>query len=292
MRRRLLIAAILLLILAPFVLLGILLYTPGGLTLIGGQLWRLERYGVYITGLSGTLSGPLRVEVFELRHPRVHIVVHEIVIQTQLRGLLLQTLQASSVTARDAVVKRLDAEMPPSTRPPRFVPQFLRVDANNVVLNRVRYEQPNGMVIEAGRLQGRGTMTARTLRIRDGRVIDGRINEQPIDASGTLTLHAARPMGMEANGTGTLRMSNGVVFALDGNAKGNFDRLEFAAQLNQPQRATATAVMTRPDERWNIAGHVDAAVVRARAVAGEAAVLAAQRLAGRASQSGPHRHRR
>ena len=66
-------------------------------------------------------------------------------------------------------------------------------------------------------------------------------------------------MGMEANGTGTLRMSNGVVFALDGTAKGNFDRLEFAAQLNQPQRATATAVMTRPDERWNIAGHVDAA---------------------------------
>ena len=105
MRRRLLIAAILLLILAPFVLLGILLYTPGGLTLIGGQLWRLERYGVHITGLSGTLSGPLRVEVFELKHPRVHIVVHEIVIQTQLRGLLLQTLQASSVTARDAVVK-------------------------------------------------------------------------------------------------------------------------------------------------------------------------------------------
>ena len=27
----------------------------------------------------------------------------------------------------------------------------------------------------------------------------------------------------------------------------------------QPQRATATAVLTRPDERWNIAGHVDAA---------------------------------
>ena len=259
MRRRLLIAAILLLILAPFVLLGILLYTPGGLALIGGQLWRLERYGIHITGLSGTLSGPLRVEAFELKHPRVHIVVHEIVIQTQLRGLLVQTLQASSVTARDAVVKLQDADMPPSTKPPRFVPQFLRVDADNVVLNRVRYEQPNGMVIEAGRLQGRGTVTARTLRIRDGRVIDGRINEQPIDASGTLTLRAARPIGMEANGTGTLRMSNGVVFALDGNAKGNFDRLEFAAQLKQPQRATATAVMTRPDERWNIVGHVDAA---------------------------------
>ena len=27
----------------------------------------------------------------------------------------------------------------------------------------------------------------------------------------------------------------------------------------QPQRAAVTAVLTRPDERWNIAGHVDAA---------------------------------
>ena len=259
MRRRLIIAAIVLVILAPFVLLGFLLYTPGGLTLIGGQLWRLERYNVYISGLSGTVSGPLRVELFELKNPRVHIVVHDIVIETQLRGLLIQTLQASSVTARDTLVQLQNADTPPPTKPPRFLPQFLRVSADNVVLTRVRYEQPNGMVIEAGRVQGRGTMTARTLRIRDGRVVDGRLNEQPIDASGELTLRAGRPFGMEAKGTGSLRMNNGVVLALDGTAQGNFDRLEFAAQLNQPQRATATAVMTRPEERWNIEGHVDAA---------------------------------
>ncbi|HEX4973870.1 MAG TPA: hypothetical protein VFV69_22700, partial [Steroidobacteraceae bacterium] len=131
MRRRLIIAAILLVILAPFILLGILLYTPGGLTLIGGQLWRLERYNVYISGLSGTVSGPLRVELFELKNPRVHIVVHDIVIETQLRGLLIQTLQASSVTARDALVQLRDADTPPPTKPPRFLPQFLRVSADN-----------------------------------------------------------------------------------------------------------------------------------------------------------------
>jgi translocation and assembly module TamB len=260
MRRRLLIAAILLLILAPFILLAVVLYTPSGLALVVGQLWRLERLGVHITGVSGTLSGPLRIELFELDHPRVHIVVHDIVIQTQVRGLLLQTLQASSVTARDAVVTLRDAVMPPSTRPPRFLPQFLRLDADNVVLNHVRYEHTNGMVIEAGRAEGRATITARTLRVRDGRIVDGRIDALPLDASGTLTLRAGRPFAMEASGNGHLRMSNGVLLTLDGNAKGDFDRLEFAAQLQQPQRASATAVLTRPDERWNIAGHVDAPV--------------------------------
>ena len=254
MRRRLLIAAILLLILTPFVLLGVVLYTPGGLALVAGQLWRLERVGVHITGLSGTLSGPLRVERFELDHPRIHAVVNDIVIHTQLRGLLLQTLQASSVTARDAVVILREADMPPPTRPPRFLPQFLRVDVRSIELTRVRYEQPNGTVIEANRVLGRVTMTARTLRVRDGQV-----EAEQFGAKGDLTLRAARPFGMEASGSGHLRMNNGVVLALDGKANGDFDRLEIAGQLQQPQKASATALLTRPDERWNIAGHVDAA---------------------------------
>lgn len=255
MRRRLLIAAILLLLLAPFVLVGIVLYTPTGLALVAGQLWRLERIGVHITGLSGTLSGPLRVELFELDHPRVHVVVHDIVIETQLRGLLLQTLQASSVTARDAVVTLREADMPPSTRPPRFLPPFLRVAADNIVLTHVRYEHTNGMVIEANRALGRRvTMTARTLRVREGRV-----EAEQFDASGDVTLRAGHPVGMTAKATGHLRTNNGVVLALDGTADGDLDRLEIAGQLLQPQKATATALLTRPDERWNIAGHVDAA---------------------------------
>jgi translocation and assembly module TamB len=255
MRRRLLIAAILLLILTPFALVGFVLYTPTGLALVGAQLWRLERVGVHITGLSGTLSGPLRVELFELDHPRVHVVVHDIVIHTQLRGLFVQTLQASSVTARDAVVVLRDAKMPPSTRPPRFLPPWLRVDARNAELTRVRYEHTNGTVIAANRaMGGRITMTTRTLRVREGNV-----EAEDFGAKGELTLRAGKPFGMQANGSGHLRMNNGVVLALDGKADGDFDRLEIAGQLLQPQRASATALLTRPDERWNIAGHVDAA---------------------------------
>src|SRR6185369_15336673 len=174
MRRRLLIAAILLLLLAPFILLGFVLYTPAGLALVAGQLWRLERAGVHITGVSGTLSVPLR-----------------------------------------------DAVMPPSTRPPRFLPQFLRIDVEKVVLNHVRYEHTNGMVIEAGRAEGRATITARTLRVLQGRAVEGRLDALPLDAAGDLTLRAGKPFRMEGNATGHLKMSDGVVLALDGTAKGD-----------------------------------------------------------------------
>jgi translocation and assembly module TamB len=258
MRRRLLIAAILLAILTPFVLVGIVLYTPAGLRLVVGQLWRLERFGVHITGVSGTISGPLRVEQFELDHPRVHVVVHDIVIETELRGLWIQTLQASSVTARDAVVTLREDHSPPSTRPPHFLPRFLRVDARNAVLTHARYEHTNGMVIEAKRVLGRVTMTSSTLRVREGRAEGGNFNGQPFDAAGGMTLRASRPYAMTANATGHLQMSNGAVLALDGKAEGTFDRLEFTAELLQPQKAAATAVYTHPDDRWHIAGHVDA----------------------------------
>src|SRR4029453_832889 len=126
-----------------------------------------------------------------------------------------------------------------------------------VVLNHVRYEHTNGMVIEASRTEGRATITARTLRILQGRVVEGRLDALPLDAAGDLTLRAGKPFRMAANATGHLKMSDGVVLALDGTAKGDFDRLECAAQLQQPQRASATAVLTRPDGRWDIAGHVD-----------------------------------
>ncbi len=65
----------------------------------------LERFHVKIEGVSGTLAGPLRVARFELNHPRVHVVVNDIVIEPQLRGLMIQTLQAGSVTARESLVE-------------------------------------------------------------------------------------------------------------------------------------------------------------------------------------------
>ncbi|HEY7640117.1 MAG TPA: translocation/assembly module TamB domain-containing protein [Steroidobacteraceae bacterium] len=259
MRRRLLIAAILLVILTPFVMLGIVLYTPAGLALVVGQLGRLERYGVHITGVSGTISGPLRVEQFELDHPRVHVVAHDIVIQTELRGLWIQTLQASSVKIRDATVTLREDHTPPSTRPPHFLPRWLRIDARGGEVTHARYEHTNGLIIAADRAVGRVTITANTLRVREGRAEGGKFDAQPFDAAGELTLRAGRPFRMTANATGHLPMSTGAVLTVDSKVTGDFDRLEIAAQLLQPQKAAAAVVYTHPNDRWNIAGHVDAA---------------------------------
>jgi translocation and assembly module TamB len=254
MGKRILIAAVLALLLVPVVLVGVLLYTETGVNLLVDQLDRLQRLGIHIEGVSGTLAGPLRIERFELDHPRVHVVSHDIVIELQVRGLWLQTLQTGSLTARDTEVTLREANTPPTDKPPRFLPPYLRIDARGVDLNRVRYTHTSGMVIDADRVKGRVTVGSRQLRARQFEV-----SSKLFDANGDLRLIAGHPYGMKADVTGSLRTQRGVTLALESQLDGTFDRLAIKAQMQQPSQASVDALMTRPNEHWRIDGRVTAA---------------------------------
>src|SRR5262245_19963248 len=101
MRKRIAIPLVLtgVLVLLPLVLIAVLIYTPIGTNLVAAQLHRLERFGVKIEGLTGTIAGPLRVARFELTHPRVHIVSNDLVADIEVSRLLFQTIRVNSVTA-------------------------------------------------------------------------------------------------------------------------------------------------------------------------------------------------
>jgi translocation and assembly module TamB len=251
MRKRILIAAVLAILLLPIGALGILFNTQAGLNLVVGQLWRLERLGVHIEGVSGTLAGPLKVERFELNHPRAHIVVHQIVVDPDVWALLLQTIRTSSLTAREAEVVLRKADQPPTDRPPRFLPPWLRIDAKGLDLERARYVHENGTAVVASRIQGRVTVSSKQVRARHFNV-----QADWFDAKGDLRLTAGRPFGLEANVSGHLRLREGEELALNTQVDGTFDRLTMRAQLLQPATAAADLLLTRPDERWNIAGTV------------------------------------
>lgn len=252
MRTRILLILVAAILLAPVVGVAVLLYSETGLQLVAGQLWRLERFNVKIDGVSGTLAGPLRVARFELNHPRVHAVVNDIVIDPQLRGLLIQTLQAKSVTARESLVELRQADMPPNNKPPRFLPTFLRIDARHVELTNVRYVHLNGTAVNARTVRGRVTITSSRLRAHDFAV-----DSDLFDATGNVLLRAAAtadlPMGLEGDISGQLHLPD-VDLVLKGTANGTIDELNMKGELLQPSPASATAVLTRPEDSWNIAG--------------------------------------
>lgn len=271
MRKGLLIASILLIML-PCALLAGLFYTEAGLALVAGQLGRLERFGIHVDGVSGTLAGPLRVGRFELDHPRVQVISHDIVVDLQLRALVLQTLQTRRLTARDTQVVLREPQSPPhGDRPLRFLPPYLRIDARGVDLREVRYVHLNGTAVDARRLQGQVAIGARQIDVRNAR-----IDAERFDAAGRLQLRAGRTPALHSRVEGHLRMQRGVEYALTGRLDGPIDQLAIQGTLRTDARpsvtleaaagtqtsgrtqARADLLVTRPQGRWQVTGRVEA----------------------------------
>lgn len=252
MRKWIFIIVIGLLIAAPVAIIGVLLYTQTGVALIATQLGRLERFGVRIEGLSGTLSGPLRVERFEFDNPRVHIVTHDIVVHLQLRELLVQTIRVSSLTARDTLVEvRAAPPPPPSAKPPRFLPSFMRIDARGLDFTRLRYVNIDGTAVDAASMRARARISPRQLRVSNFQ-----IDAQQFNLAGNGRLRAARPMGLELAANGSLRMERGTELVASARANGTIEQLAIKASLQQPNVANVDALFTRPDGRWRIEGNI------------------------------------
>lgn len=252
MRKWIFIIVIALLIAAPVAVIGLLLYTQTGIALIATQLGRLERFGVRIDGLSGTLAGQLHVERFELDNPRVRIVTHDIVVHLRLRELLVQTIRISSLTARDTLVEiRSAPPTPPSTKPPRFLPSFMRIDARRLDLTRLRYVNIDGTAVDATSLHARARIGPRQLRVREFQ-----IDAQQFNLAGNARLRAARPMRLELAVNGSLRMERDTALVASARANGTIEQLAIKASMQQPNVANIDALFTRPDDRWRIEGHI------------------------------------
>ncbi len=251
MRRRVGTIVALLLLLLPIVVGLVLLYTPAGVSLVSSQLHRLERFGIYIDGVSGTFSGPLTVQRFELDHPRVHVVAHDIHIDLQMRGLMSQTLRTRSLLARDVLVELREADLPPTDRPPQFVPPFIRIDARGAKFTNVRYIHVDGRSIDADEVRGRVTISHQRLRVRRFE-IDG----ERVTASGSLRLTAARPIGIALETQGSIKLQPKLTVALRAKLGGTIDEMSIEGTIEEPSMIVAKGLLTRNDVDWRLTGTV------------------------------------
>ena len=242
-----LVAAILLI---PVLILWSLLFTETGLAIAKGQLVHLERFGVRIEGVSGRLAGPLRVERFELDHPRVHIVSHDIVVQPRIRELIIQTIGVRTLTARETLVEIRQAQLEPPTKPLRFLPRFLRINIDDARFDGVRYVHTNGTTVEASSVQGAATLTSRHIRVPN-LVARGAWFE----LDGNLLLTAQRPLAVELAARGKLEHRD-IEYAVQTALGGTIDELDIKASSSAPARADAQATFKRIDDRWRIDGKI------------------------------------
>ncbi len=252
MRKWILIILLIVLIALPVTLIATLLYTPLGLSMIAAQLYRLEPLGVRIEGLSGTLLGTLHIDRFELDHENVRVVSHDIVATIDARELLLQTIRASSLAARDTVVEIRDAPpTPPSTKPMRFLPNFMRVDVRNAELTGLRYVNIDGTAVDATSLRGSVRIGPRRLRIRDFR-----IDAPQFQLAGNGSLRADRPLGLELRVDGSATLERGTQIAASVQTSGTIEQLAIQATVLKPDVINVEGLFTRPEGRWHLHGSV------------------------------------
>ncbi len=238
------------LIVIPALLIGVVVYTPAGMNIVTWALPQLDRFGVRIEGVSGTLSDRIFVERFELSRPNVHIVSHDIVAQLRVRDFFIQTIGLESLTARDTQVEILNAPpTPPSTQPLRFLPSFLRVAVHHATFSRLRYVNIDGTTVDADELRGSARISPRRLRVYEFHVDAPQFN---LHGSGRLL--AQRPLGLELKADGNLRLARGTEVSATVQASGDIEQLKIQANVTRPDRLDANLLFTRPEGRWRLAG--------------------------------------
>lgn len=231
-----------------------LLFTEPGLRLIASQLYRLERFGVRIEGVSGTLAGPISIERFELDHRLVHIVATGIAAEPRLRALILQTVAVESLSAASALVElREDDTVRQRQGPPHFLPQWLRVRADRTDLHDIRFVNAAGTVeLEAQRLRGRALLSGEQLRV-DELLIEA----QQFVAGGRVRLRAEQAIRLEIVTSGRLLISERPDLELSAELRGVPTALDLRVRVQSPGTGTATAMITKgDDEQWQVTGRL------------------------------------
>lgn len=233
----------------------VLAYTQTGIELLVAQLNRLERLGIHAEGVSGRITGPLRIARFELDHERAHIVVEDIVIDLKLRWLALQTLDINALTATSANIELKTApDEPPPDTPPRFLPGFLRVAVTKAEIGSITLTTVGGQSITT-------TSASTALRLRSDRLwLDGLDVVAPLfTVQGDLELRAARPLGLKFSGTGTVADGDRPDLDIAAEADGTVEALRFSADLLAPSQAHVEGRFVRADDPWQVEGRVTSA---------------------------------
>jgi translocation and assembly module TamB len=249
-RRTLIIIALCLLVTlsVPVIALYWVCYTESGLQWLAARVTKVGKVSIRIEGLQGTLAGPLSASVVEIDQQRARIVVHDLRADAVLRSLLLQTIDVDYLEIEHldiAVRKRTE---PAEKRPPRFLPRWLRLQAESVSVDALKLTLPNGRVLAAERVHLAPSMTSESISIEEVALVSDRL-----DFSGRGELNARDPLEVNGDIAWTFRPADQPQWMGRATLKGNLDRLAATGQLTQPFVATLRGALSdlRTAWRWD-----------------------------------------
>ena len=250
MRRLLLIVAALIVvtvIAAPAVLIGSALYTTAGLRFLVGHIPRqLGPVRLTISGVSGTVAGGLHIERVEIDQEMVHLEFEGIEGRLVVAPLMLQTLRVASARVESAVIQVKRRTRPPIPGPPRFLPPWLIISAEDAQVGHTTLTAYNGFRLHLSDLRAAAVIRHKYIRFFQA---EGQLEQAHVSAIGEL--RAADPLAMAVKGRIEWLPAGQPGWTLAGSARGDLNDLNVVAHTVSPFRADITGQLLDLTRRWH-----------------------------------------
>jgi translocation and assembly module TamB len=235
----------------PAIALYWLCCTESGLQWLAARVSQVGKVRIRFEGLQGTLAGPLSASVLEIDQERVHIVVHDLRTDVRLRRLLLQTVDVEYLEAGRLEIAVRPRTQPAQKRPTRFLPRWLRVQADTVSVDSLALTLQNGRVLEARRIHLAPSLASESLAVEDVTLVSDRL-----DLSARGEINARDPLEFNGDIAWILRLADQPEWAGRATVKGDLDRLRATGQLTQPFVATVQGALSDLRTAWHWDGDV------------------------------------
>ena len=253
MKKRIVIIALIALLLVSSVLWW-LCYTQSGLRFVLAQLDHVPEISIKIRAVSGRLARPLHIDHFELDHERVHIVADQIDLDLNPALLLSGIISVHGSIDRAEVTLKQDTQ-PSNDDVVSFLPHFLHLRANPIIIYHAIFNHYNGFSISASPASARLRLSHHHLSLNDVTAQGDWFAAQ----GGTFHLDSGKTLSISSQLNATLKPEHGAALYGIVKMEGDTHTLKFETDIQQPYLAHSTATLSFPEGAWLLKGQLESA---------------------------------
>ncbi len=254
MKRKLKIAALslglLVLVLVSF--LAWLIYTEAGLRFAVAHLpENLGKVRLHIVDVHGTIAGGFNAALVEVDQEVTYVRVEKGRARVNFWPLLVGRLSVRSAYADLVLVQVKPRKDKPKT-PPKFMPRFLSISAEQASTPLLVIVAPGGRRIEFNDVSGAGIVGYKVIRIFEGGITYGFLHSRAIGE-----LRAADPTQLSGETTTRMIIEGQPEWRIDATFGGDLDNLPLRGKLQAPFRADVQGSILEMGSNFHWNGQAD-----------------------------------
>lgn len=251
LRRRIAIGLLALVTLLPSAAVVWLAATERGLQTLATRLHQVGPVTLQIEGASGTLASGFHLDVFDLRHKRVHLHLLDLNGQLALLPLLWQTLTVTRLQVGDALIDVRPHEGPDLPWEPHFLPRFVKLHADDVNISKATLLLVDKLHFDITGVHAAGAVFNKQIRIYQSQLA---LPGSHLQLSSDGRVYAAKPIGLSGQTRVQWQPQGQAGWDLSTRFDGSLEQLALTVATVAPFHAQVSGQLQQPTHDWRFEG--------------------------------------